>query len=227
MKGLRGTAFDVFGYARVRREERALIGEYRALVERALAALAPATHDAAVALADLPDMIRGYEDIKLDNVRAVSRPRGRARGTAQLSASPDPRRGPRRMRRFLRAVTAMLLVGGCATAAVDSSARRGQAVLRDKAGQEVGLATLTEQSEGVQIEMIGQGPSPRAQGPAHPCGRPSATRPTSRPRGPTSIPRGRSTAASIPRARMRATCPILSCRQTVRQASTPSPGRRR
>src|SRR5206468_2881866 len=46
MKGLRGTAFDVFGYARVRREERALIGEYRALIERALAALAPGRHDA-------------------------------------------------------------------------------------------------------------------------------------------------------------------------------------
>jgi indolepyruvate ferredoxin oxidoreductase len=53
----------------VRREERALIGEYRALVERALARLAPGRHDAAVALADLPDMIRGYEDIKLDNVK--------------------------------------------------------------------------------------------------------------------------------------------------------------
>jgi len=69
MKGLRGTGLDVFGYARVRREERALIGEYRALVERALATLSPARHDVAVALADLPDMIRGYEDIKLDNVR--------------------------------------------------------------------------------------------------------------------------------------------------------------
>jgi len=70
MKGLRGTALDVFGYARVRREERALIGEYRALVERVLAALSPARHDTAVAIADLPDMIRGYEDVKLDSVRA-------------------------------------------------------------------------------------------------------------------------------------------------------------
>jgi indolepyruvate ferredoxin oxidoreductase len=69
MKGLRGTALDVFGYARVRREERQLIGEYRALVERALAVLSPVRHDAAVALADLPDMIRGYEDVKLDNVK--------------------------------------------------------------------------------------------------------------------------------------------------------------
>ena len=49
------------------------------------------------------------------------------------------------MKRFLRAVTALLVVGGCTTAAVDSSSRRGQAVLRDKTGQQVGLATLTEQ----------------------------------------------------------------------------------
>jgi len=69
LKGLRGTALDVFGYAEVRREERALIGEYRALVERALAALSPERHDTAVALAELPDMIRGYESVKLDNVK--------------------------------------------------------------------------------------------------------------------------------------------------------------
>jgi indolepyruvate ferredoxin oxidoreductase len=69
LKGLRGTAFDIFGYAEVRREERALIGEYRALVERALSALSPERHDTAVALAELPDMIRGYEAIKLDNVK--------------------------------------------------------------------------------------------------------------------------------------------------------------
>jgi indolepyruvate ferredoxin oxidoreductase len=69
MKGLRGTALDVFGYARVRREERALIAEYRGLIERALGRLSPATHDTAVALGDLPDVIRGYEHVKLDNVR--------------------------------------------------------------------------------------------------------------------------------------------------------------
>jgi Cu-Zn family superoxide dismutase len=68
------------------------------------------------------------------------------------------------MKRFLRAVTAMLLVGGCATAAVDSSARRGQAVLRDKAGQQVGLATLTEQAEGVQIGLSAKGLPPGPKG---------------------------------------------------------------
>ena len=73
MRGLRGTALDPFGYARVRREERALVDEYRALVERALEKLGPDSHDAAVALADLPDMIRGYEEIKLGNIMQFRR----------------------------------------------------------------------------------------------------------------------------------------------------------
>jgi indolepyruvate ferredoxin oxidoreductase len=73
MRGLRGTALDPFGYARVRREERALVDEYRAHVERALEKLGPDSHDAAVALADLPDMIRGYEEIKLGNITQFRR----------------------------------------------------------------------------------------------------------------------------------------------------------
>jgi indolepyruvate ferredoxin oxidoreductase len=69
MKGLRGTALDPFGRAHVRRVERELIGEYRQMIETALARLTPENHDVAVALALLPDEIRGYEAIKLDNVK--------------------------------------------------------------------------------------------------------------------------------------------------------------
>jgi indolepyruvate ferredoxin oxidoreductase len=69
MRGLRGTALDPFGRAEVRRVERALPGEYRAMIETALARLEAATHAAAVAVAELPDQVRGYEDIKLDNVK--------------------------------------------------------------------------------------------------------------------------------------------------------------
>ena len=68
MKGLRGTALDPFGRAAVRRVERALPGEYRGLIDRALAGLSPATYEKAVTLARLPDVIRGYEDIKLRSV---------------------------------------------------------------------------------------------------------------------------------------------------------------
>ncbi|WP_223166820.1 indolepyruvate ferredoxin oxidoreductase family protein [Nonomuraea sp. SYSU D8015] len=65
---LRGTAFDVFGRARVRRVERELVGEYRDLVRAALARLTPATADAVAEIAGLPELIRGYEDIKLARV---------------------------------------------------------------------------------------------------------------------------------------------------------------
>ena len=71
MKGLRGTAFDPFGKARVRRVERELIAEYRGLVDAALARLTPDTHDVAVAVALLPDEIRGFEDVKLESVARV------------------------------------------------------------------------------------------------------------------------------------------------------------
>jgi len=68
LRRLRGTPFDLFGYTRVRRTERALIDEYRSLMAEALADLTPETHAHAVKLAELPDRIRGYEDIKLQNV---------------------------------------------------------------------------------------------------------------------------------------------------------------
>jgi indolepyruvate ferredoxin oxidoreductase len=68
LRRLRGTAFDPFGYARVRRVERQLVGEYRGLIERALTALEGDGYERAIKLATLPDLIRGYEDIKLRNV---------------------------------------------------------------------------------------------------------------------------------------------------------------
>lgn len=65
---LRGTAFDVFGHAAVRRVERTLVVEYRELVRRALDRLTPATAAVVAEIAALPDLIRGYEDIKLARV---------------------------------------------------------------------------------------------------------------------------------------------------------------
>jgi indolepyruvate ferredoxin oxidoreductase len=65
---LRGTALDVFGYAKVRRVERELVTEYRDLMRAALARLTPATIDAVADIAGLPELVRGYEDIKLARV---------------------------------------------------------------------------------------------------------------------------------------------------------------
>ena len=76
---------DPFGRTRVRKTERSLIAEYRDLMESALATLDPSSHEAAVALACLPDGIRGYEDIKLRSVEEFRRRAAELRG--QLAAS--------------------------------------------------------------------------------------------------------------------------------------------
>jgi indolepyruvate ferredoxin oxidoreductase len=68
LKFLRATGLDPFGYARVRQVERALIGEYRSLLERRLETLTPESYEATVALAELAEGIRGYEEVKLRNV---------------------------------------------------------------------------------------------------------------------------------------------------------------
>jgi indolepyruvate ferredoxin oxidoreductase len=72
-KGLRGTAFDVFGYTAERKMERALIVEYRALVDELLGSLSADRLADAVALASLPEDIRGYGHVKerhLEKARA-------------------------------------------------------------------------------------------------------------------------------------------------------------
>jgi indolepyruvate ferredoxin oxidoreductase len=71
MKGLRGGMFDIFGKTEERRTERALIGEYRALLDELVAGLNAANHDTAVALANLPDDIRGFGHVKENNLKAV------------------------------------------------------------------------------------------------------------------------------------------------------------
>lgn len=68
LRWLRGTPFDPFGYAKVRRVERGLINEYRQIIEHALQNLNSDTYESIVSLATLPDLIRGYEEIKLRNV---------------------------------------------------------------------------------------------------------------------------------------------------------------
>ncbi|MFG3620582.1 indolepyruvate ferredoxin oxidoreductase family protein [Nocardia sp. NPDC047654] len=67
-KRLRGTAFDPFGYAHVRRVERELLAHYTAMVADLGTVLDPAGYDRAVQAAALADVVRGYEDIKLANV---------------------------------------------------------------------------------------------------------------------------------------------------------------
>jgi len=64
LKGLRGTAFDPFGYSAERRMERRLIGDYRALIERIVGELTPSNLQAATELAAAAGEIAGYGLIK-------------------------------------------------------------------------------------------------------------------------------------------------------------------
>jgi indolepyruvate ferredoxin oxidoreductase len=68
MRVIRGTPLNLFGYAKVRRVERQLIREYRQLIESLLTDLNEENYAIAAQIAALPDMIRGYEDIKLRSV---------------------------------------------------------------------------------------------------------------------------------------------------------------
>lgn len=64
LKGLRGTAFDVFGYSQERRTERALIEDYRRTVGELLDGLSPQRVDLAAEIAAIPEFIRGYGHVK-------------------------------------------------------------------------------------------------------------------------------------------------------------------
>jgi indolepyruvate ferredoxin oxidoreductase len=86
-KVLRGTRLDPFGSQAERRAEVALIETYLADLDAALKALRPETLDTAVALAELPDMIRGFGPVKDANrAKAAARQKvllARLRGVEQ------------------------------------------------------------------------------------------------------------------------------------------------
>ena len=67
-KWMRGTALDVFGRTTLRRVERALTAHYEALVRSMVDRVTADNHRELVALAGLPDLVRGYEDVKIASV---------------------------------------------------------------------------------------------------------------------------------------------------------------
>ncbi len=71
LKRFRGSSLDVFGKTEERRTERQLIEEYIQLLDQILARLSPVNHAAAVALASVPDEIRGFGHVKEKNLAAA------------------------------------------------------------------------------------------------------------------------------------------------------------
>ncbi|GAA4022412.1 indolepyruvate ferredoxin oxidoreductase family protein [Actimicrobium antarcticum] len=70
-KGLRGTALDIFGYTDERKMERGLIVAYRQTISALLSALTPENLATAVAIARIPEDIRGYGHVKERHLQAA------------------------------------------------------------------------------------------------------------------------------------------------------------
>jgi indolepyruvate ferredoxin oxidoreductase len=91
MRGLRGTALDLFGSTAERKAERALIGEYRAAIEELLATLSADNLTLAVEIARIPEHIRGYGHVKERHLLAARAKwadlTARWRNTAQARAA--------------------------------------------------------------------------------------------------------------------------------------------
>jgi indolepyruvate ferredoxin oxidoreductase len=90
MRKYRGTALDFFGRTAERRMERALIGEYEAVVAEILAKLTPANHGTAVELAAVPEHIRGYGHVKEAHLKTA-----KTREAALLAAFRSPQGAPK------------------------------------------------------------------------------------------------------------------------------------
>jgi len=73
LKGLRGTAFDIFGYTAERRLERQLIEDYESLTRTLIEGLTPENHSAAIELAELAWEIRGFGHVKEATIEKVKR----------------------------------------------------------------------------------------------------------------------------------------------------------
>jgi len=87
MKGLRGTAFDPFGYSKDRKLERELIADYENDVKQVLAKLSPQTERIALELLSLPEDIRGYGVVK---EKSVVQARAKRAGLLKDLTNPPP-----------------------------------------------------------------------------------------------------------------------------------------
>ena len=96
LRGVRGTALDVFGYTAERRMERDLIGWYEQVVDQLLTRLGQEPVESLAAVAAAPMDIRGYGPVKEAAVASVK---------ARVSAGLSPAREVRRERETISTLT--------------------------------------------------------------------------------------------------------------------------
>jgi indolepyruvate ferredoxin oxidoreductase len=93
MRFLRGTVLDPFGHTAERKMERQLIRDYETLVEEIIGRLTAENHAVAVALAEVPEQIRGLGHVKERHLRAAKQHEAallaRLRGEAPIQPEPD------------------------------------------------------------------------------------------------------------------------------------------
>src|SRR5581483_3794692 len=88
LRRLRGTPWDLFGWAPMRRTERRLVDDYRRMVAQALDHLGEGRDDQVRQVAELPDLIRGYDEVKRGNIERFRAAAGDL--AASLERSPEP-----------------------------------------------------------------------------------------------------------------------------------------
>jgi indolepyruvate ferredoxin oxidoreductase len=71
LKGLRGTAFDLFGRSAERQMERALIADYTRSMETVMRRLNAENMSTALEIARIPEQIKGFGHVKEKNVVAA------------------------------------------------------------------------------------------------------------------------------------------------------------
>jgi indolepyruvate ferredoxin oxidoreductase len=89
LKGLRGTALDVFGRTEERRTERQLIADYERTIDEVLGRLDRDRLATAVAIASVPEEIRGFGHVKMRHLKAA-----KAKEAELLAALRSPTAAP-------------------------------------------------------------------------------------------------------------------------------------
>ncbi|MDF2462886.1 MAG: indolepyruvate ferredoxin oxidoreductase [Ramlibacter sp.] len=87
LKGLRGTAMDPFGFHPERVAERKLVADYFHAVDEMVERLRPASLDTALALAALPDQVRGFGPVKVNAIAQFHTARERLLGELRAPRS--------------------------------------------------------------------------------------------------------------------------------------------
>ena len=88
-KWLRGSLLDPFGHSHIRRTERRLIAHYEETIKDLLESLTAGSYERAVTIASAPDLIRGYEEVKIRNLDTYST-RLRELGVEPPALPPSP-----------------------------------------------------------------------------------------------------------------------------------------